>query len=190
MAKRVLFGKLPEGTNKYGLRISKSGYDVTTPNPDNQQLLFNSDWVGILPIHKADVLEITTSGGTATYTHNLGYIPFATALINIYEGSAYRGWEHYSPVNIVQRFVVPASRTYYGKQAQYDQYGNFMGYIYPEKSLSDTFTRIPRQVYATETYNQTEIPAMKVAVTSTQLIFTTSARAKLQYIIYRLKAFS
>lgn len=61
MSNRVLLGKFPDGDNSpngYGLRISKPGYEVTVANPDNEKLIFNSDWIGILPLYSSGLRKI------------------------------------------------------------------------------------------------------------------------------------
>lgn len=84
MTKRVLIGAFPDGG--YGLRVSQPGYDVTSNPVDNEKLVFNSDWVGLLPVH---VTGTTTCNATTVSVPfpNLGYIPFCAALINVGSGT-------------------------------------------------------------------------------------------------------
>jgi hypothetical protein len=88
MTSRILLGKFPVGDtspNGYGLRISKYGYDVNTANPDNEKLIFNSDWPTLLPLH----IKGTTSVNNTTVSvpfNNLGYIPFIAALVDVGRG--------------------------------------------------------------------------------------------------------
>ena len=80
MTKRLLLGAFPDGG--YGLRISEPGYDVTSNPVNNEQLLFNSDWPGVLPIYLIGNVSVNNSTVTVSFPDNLGYIPMASALIN------------------------------------------------------------------------------------------------------------
>lgn len=72
--RRVLFGRGPDGF--YGLKVSQPNYDVWTAS--NDQLVFNSD-NNVFKVVDTGTLTVNyaASAGqaTATYTHNLGYIP-------------------------------------------------------------------------------------------------------------------
>ena len=74
MTKRVLIGAFPGGG--YGVRVSKSGYDVTSNPVDQSQLTFNSDWKSMLPIYKRGSVSVpNNTTQTISYT-SLGYLPF------------------------------------------------------------------------------------------------------------------
>jgi hypothetical protein len=80
MTQRVLLGKFPEGG--YGLRVSEAGYDVTSNPIDNTRLVFNSDWASTLPIYLSGSANVPNNSFTRVDFPNLGYTPFAMALIN------------------------------------------------------------------------------------------------------------
>jgi hypothetical protein len=98
MVTRVLLGKFPAGDNSpngYGLRISEAGYEVTVANPDNERLVFNSDWPAVLPIHKAGP-SVSVNNATVRYSFpDLGYTPFVSALVKLGD----RDWEAYTTSN-------------------------------------------------------------------------------------------
>ena len=79
MTKRLLLGAFPDGG--YGLRISWPGYDVTSNPVDNEGLLFNSDWPGVLPIYLIGNVSVSNSTVTVDFPDNLGYLPMASALM-------------------------------------------------------------------------------------------------------------
>lgn len=91
MVNRVLLGKFPDGINKYGLRISKSGVDVHDVNAVgyNENLVFSSDWPALLPIWAQGTMSISGSSVTAYY-NDIGYIPFCAAFVD-----AGLGWQVY-----------------------------------------------------------------------------------------------
>jgi hypothetical protein len=102
MVKRVLLGRFPDGG--FGLRVSQAGYDVTSNPVDNEKLIFNSDWPGILPIYATGYMNLSAdSTTTASYT-DMGYIPFCSALVNVG-----RGWEQLSMSTALQSKTLPAN---------------------------------------------------------------------------------
>lgn len=80
MAGRILIGALPSGA--YGVRISEAGYSVSTQPPDNERLIFSSEWDEVLPIHQAMSFTHRTTAQQGTLVTqtisypSLGYIPF------------------------------------------------------------------------------------------------------------------
>ena len=63
--------------SEYGLRISKSGSNVLT-DTDNRNLVFTSKGSVLKVFLQGSVnVSITSAGGGAEITHNLGYIPLA-----------------------------------------------------------------------------------------------------------------
>ena len=78
MTRRVLIGQFPGGA--YGLRCSKPGYDVLTPNPAFNELTFDSTWTQTLPVHCASGIVGIGPGGSATIgfsTGGLAYVPMS-----------------------------------------------------------------------------------------------------------------
>jgi len=59
------------------LKIAKTGFDITA---DERNISLNSDYTNLMIIDEQDI-----TGGTASYTHGLGYLP--TALIYFKYGS-------------------------------------------------------------------------------------------------------
>lgn len=59
----------------YGIKISKSGFDVGTAS--NKDLAFSSS-LDTLKVYSSGSINMTAAG-TATATHNLGYIPSFTS---------------------------------------------------------------------------------------------------------------
>lgn len=172
MSKRVLIGGFPDGG--YGLRVSQSGYDVTSNPVDNSKLVFNSDWADVLGIYQTGTLSVS-AGGTTTAAHNLGYIPFASALINI----GGRGWEQLQCMNIA--FPIIRSMSW-----SYTDYNTTNGSYYVTSTSRD-FRPNPMQTYTFEGDGRTD--AVQFEVTSTGVSFYSSAAAQLYYIIYCSKAF-
>ena len=82
MTKRILIGKFPESSSAYGLRISKAGYDVASNPVNNENLIFNSDWLATLPIYMTGAASPSGSTVTASYS-SLGYVPYCVAIANI-----------------------------------------------------------------------------------------------------------
>lgn len=71
---RILFGEGPD--QFYGMKVSQEGIDVTSAN--NDELVFNSDQnvFKIVQTGTASVTKpATTTSGTQTIAHNLGYAP-------------------------------------------------------------------------------------------------------------------
>ena len=106
MTNRILIGDFPAGDNSpagKGIRVSQPGYDVMTPNPDNEKLHFNSDWPEVLPLHQRGLVYVPANTLTTVMFPNLGYIPFMSALINIGKtaSAAGRGWEQYATANSI-----------------------------------------------------------------------------------------
>jgi len=181
MSKRVLLGKFPDGDNSpngYGLRVSKSGYDVSTVSPDNANLIFNSDWAGILPLHTSG-LETVSAGTTKTIQHGLGYIPFVSALVNV----SSRGWEQYACVNLTQRCIQLKTRDYYKRTT--DSFGNI---TYPKNTLTDYLSDNPERVYS---YNDTsgKVDTVRIKAYSDRIELYASVTTSFYYMIYRQKAF-
>jgi hypothetical protein len=111
MSKRVLIGAFKDGG--YGVRVSQPGYDVTSNPVDNSKLVFNSDWQDVLAFAVDTNGNPMTAGINAptantiySYTHNLGYIPFIAAYVNI-NG---QGWEHYHSSNMLLSKYVKMSK--------------------------------------------------------------------------------
>jgi hypothetical protein len=180
MVTRVLLGKFPDGDNSpngYGLRISQAGYEVTVANPDNERLVFNSDWPSILPLHINGSLSVS-AGGTASVAHSLGYIPFASALINI----GARGWESYQCANICYRLVNNPTRSYYPLNTN----------VTPARpssnasTASETVAANPQQIY---TYDGDRTTLARFYTDTSNAYFYCSEAAQLYYLVYRMKAF-
>ena len=167
MSNRVLLGKFPSGDNSpngYGLRISKAGYNVNTPNPDNQSLIFNSDWKDVLPVFATGKLSVA-AGGTATFNHNLGYIPFIAGFVNV----GNRGWAAYSPCNVL-----------------FSHYVWTPTYSYGGNDTRDLCVENPQNVYS---YSGDRLTNLQYRATSSQITFYCTEAAQLYYIIYQTKAF-
>jgi hypothetical protein len=181
MVQRVLIGKFPDGDsspNGYGLRISKPGYDVKVANPDNEKLVFNSDWAGILAVHLVGQTSVS-AGGTATVAHNLGYIPFITGMVNI----GNRGWEQYVSINYGARTASRDTYSYYRLvNATTQQYQAVQDDSYD-------FAPRPQQRYAFEE-NRDGLDTCKIYADATNLYFNCSSSALCQYLIFRMKAFN
>lgn len=180
MVTRVLLGKFPAGDNSpngYGLRISKPGYEVTVANPDNEKLVFNSDWEGILPLHMSGLIN---SGGSVS--HGLGYIPFISAMVNI----AGRGWEQYVCLNYGARVMSKRNVKYFGFDTQPS---NPTTQTPSEKTAERDFTVRPQNRYAFQE-NRNGLDTCNVYVDATSLYFTCSSSAQAYYMIYRWKAFN
>lgn len=177
MVKRVLIGKFPAGDNSpngYGVRVSQAGYDVTTPNPDNSRLVFNSDWQDVLALSKntnsTDMVGTLSvgAGGTASFNHNLGYIPFASAFVDV----GY-GWEKYQGSNVLfSRYVNTPS------------YPVFDGTYTTNKTWQ--CCENPQQVYS---FSGDVMTNLQFRVTNNQVQFYCSSAASLYYMIYRMRAF-
>ena len=180
MAKRVLLGRFPEGDNsptKFGLRISKPGYDVTTPNPNNEQLIFNSDWQGILPLHMSGILA---NGGSVS--HGLGYIPFISAMVNI----GGRGWEQYACLNYGPRVMNKKSVGYAGFTGT--QPANPTTQTPSNLTAAHDFTCRPQNKYAFQE-NRDGLDTCTIYADTSSLYFNCSSSASAYYMIYRWKAF-
>lgn len=73
----------------YGIKIAKSGYDITDTDPDHYH--FWSKYPG-KSIKYQGTLGVTTNSGTdpaaayAEYTHSYGYIPQALVFTTAYDG--------------------------------------------------------------------------------------------------------
>lgn len=172
MAKRVLIGKFPDGG--YGLRVSKSDYDVTSNPVDNEQLVFNSDWADVLGIYQTGTLSVS-AGGTDTATHNLGYIPFASAMLKV----GTRDWENLQCANVASPFIVTFKQggnaeSTSGQTNLYDHYCSF--------------NSNPQEVYTYDNDGRTE--KVQFNVSRTGVSFYSTLAADLYYIIYCAKAFT
>jgi len=69
----------------YGMKISKDDKDVLTSSIANT--IFSSEYPSVMLLSKQTVTFTAEQGdtsptGTATYTHNLGYVPFVLATVN------------------------------------------------------------------------------------------------------------
>lgn len=184
MTQRILLGKFPAGDNSpngYGLRISKAGYDVNTPNPNNEQLIFNSDWPTVLPIYTTGQTSVN-AGGTATvnFPQDLGYIPFASAFVNV----SGRGWEKYTCANVCYRLIQKAGTGDYCKTPG-SNYGASCAST--QSSVDVIFNANPRNIYI---YEGDRANRLQFNVFNNRLTFhSSSENASLYYIIYRMKAF-
>lgn len=172
MTKRVLIGKFPDGG--YGLRVSKAGYDVTSNPVNNEQLVFNSDWADVLGIYQTGTLSVS-AGGTATAAHNLGYIPFASAMINI----GGRGWEHLQGANVAVPFVQTVTQGGNDSPTPGDTSNQY--------NHTDTFNLIPQEVYTYD--NDGRCDKVQFNVSTSNVSFYCSAAAQIYYIVYCSKAF-
>lgn len=95
ISNRILLGAFPEGGGKYGLRVSQPGYNVLSNPVDDEQLVFNSDWPAVLPIHQTGTVTLT-AGQTQTINFpSLGYTPFVTALVKRGSGN----WQQFITSN-------------------------------------------------------------------------------------------
>jgi len=70
-------------TDRYGIKISQSGYDVL--EEDGENLVFSSEYPTVTIREKKTVAVTTDAGaggvGSNTYTHGFGYIPQALAFV-------------------------------------------------------------------------------------------------------------
>lgn len=175
MVTRVLLGKFPAGDNSpngYGLRISKQGYEVTVANPDNEKLVFNSDWENVLSIAvnsdgstKTALIDAPSSNTLYSYTHNLGYIPFIAAFVNV-NG---QGWEHYHASNMLLSKYVKMS-AWAGESVNQFWFSNQNDF---------------RQ-YA---FDGGAVTKIQVKATTTEITCLCSQPAKFYIIVYRARAF-
>jgi hypothetical protein len=175
MVQRVLIGKFPDGDSSqygYGLRISKPGYDVKVANPDNEKLVFNSDWQNILAIATNSDGSLKVQGINASspntvyyYDHNLNHIPFIAAFINI-DG---QGWEHYHSSNMLL-----------SKYVQMDKWAGESVQQYWFSNQNDL------RAYA---YDGNVATKVQIKVTKTQVTCLCSKPAKFYIIVYKAKAF-
>lgn len=76
MTGRVLLGDFPDGG--VGLRCSKPGYGVHSNPPDPSQMVFDSSWGSVLPIHyMSGVFGLAPGQSTNIYYPTaLSYYPF------------------------------------------------------------------------------------------------------------------
>lgn len=176
MVQRIKIGQQKDG--KYGLRISKAGYDVdnVTDPKYNENLVFNSDWEGVLPLHMSGTLG---SGGSIA--HGLGYIPFISAMVNI----GGRGWEQYVSLNYGPRVMSKVRRDYAS---------------FPNSTPSPTtgspttataaydFPLRPQNRYAFQE-DRAGLDTCRIYADTGSLYFTCSSAASAYYMIYRWKAF-
>ena len=82
MSRRVALGRLGDGT--IGLRIAKAGYDAETASPDPTQLIFDSNWPALLPIHQSGVI---TCARNATVTVNFPQLSYSPLFMTCSKGS-------------------------------------------------------------------------------------------------------
>lgn len=78
---RVIMGRYPDGT--YGIKVSKPGNDVTTAA--GKDLIFNSNQNVLKVVHSGDFVlthPAGTASVTATFAHNLGYVPAVLGFIS------------------------------------------------------------------------------------------------------------
>ena len=80
----LLFGyqKGGFGTQDYGLKVAKPGFDVTTATP--AQMAFNSGFNNLKVVGSGTIVvnhPANSVGGSAQITHNLGYIPAILAFM-------------------------------------------------------------------------------------------------------------
>lgn len=181
MTNRILIGKFPTGDsspNGYGVRVSQPGYDVTTANPDNQKLIFNSDWQDVLAL-AADAngnalifSQDASSGGTVyTYTHSLNYIPFVAAFVNV-NG---QGWENYHSSNmLLSKYVDTAANQ-----------GETIGRHW----FSNQNDKRSYSFEGSASLNGTAVPHVQIKVTTTTLSCMCTVPAKFYVLIYKAKAF-
>lgn len=182
MTSRILIGKFPTGDsspNGYGVRVSQPGYDVTTPNPDNAKLVFNSDWQDVLAVAtdtNGNAMTIginaSTPGNVYTYTHNLGYIPFIAAFINI-NG---QGWEKYHSSNMLLSKFVDTLAAPAGTVGGNHWFSN----------------QNDKRAYAFEgnaSLNGVALPRVQIKVTTTTATCMCTVAAKFYVIIYKARAF-
>jgi hypothetical protein len=187
MAKRVLIGKLPDGPNGYGLRVSKPNYDVTALRPgtpgsaDNEKLIFNSDWGAILPIYITGQTSVS-AGNTTTvnYPNNLGYVPFASAFVNV----SSRGWEKYSCANVCYRMVQNATRSAYCQTPGSNPQASCVS---TAGAANLVFVANPQNIYI---YEGPSVNNVRFNVYNDRLTFYSSGEsALLYYIVYQMQAF-
>jgi len=175
MVQRVLIGKFPVGDNSpngYGLRISRPGYNVNVANPDNERLIFNSDWEGILPL-----LSNGTISNGQSVSHGLGFIPFVSAMVNI----GGRGWEQYVSLNF-------SPSTYHRDSYGYWRLVNPQTQQYIGDTAAQVFTPRPQQRFAYTT-DRAGIDQCRVRVDATNLYFDCASSAQCRYMIFNLRAF-
>lgn len=99
--------------SNYGLKISKTGYDVNTALPKNLALSSQFDTLkvvrsGTLTINlPSETIVSNTTVRTTSYSHNLGYIPLFIPLIKrvIYAGDLATGGSY--TVNDIAEIDIP-----------------------------------------------------------------------------------
>jgi hypothetical protein len=102
MVGRIRIGKQSDAS--YGLRISQAGYDVSTDPPDDELLIFNSDWPEVMPVHQSgSFTHRATSDQGSVVTQNisypaLGFIPFVDFVVRG-NGDAVPSGTDYYPSN-------------------------------------------------------------------------------------------
>lgn len=174
---RILLGAFPEGGGKFGLRVSQPGYNVASNPVDNEQLIFNSDWPAVLPIHQ--IGQVSVSGGVSydvTFP-TLDYIPFVAALYKV--GS--EDWTAFSTINtlFVRQYTVwtgalNVAVNVYPLQ-QFSAAGdNYVGYL----------SNLPWYPGSISLYGNLTMRAF-----SNKLTISCSHNISVYYFIYRLRAF-
>jgi hypothetical protein len=78
---RVLLGSTVSG--RYGLRVSKPGFDVTDPGLTGQQLSFESEWASTARLHASGSVSVPegTGGFTSVYFSALPVFPAVIAYL-------------------------------------------------------------------------------------------------------------
>lgn len=114
MSPRIAMGKLADGN--YGLRIAKAGFDPNANPPVPANLIFDSQWPALLPIHQSGVGTVGP-GNTANYSFpSLGYIPMFSYMIRPnsgvwsinrqYPSQFYQDKDGSSPLSAIQVWIV------------------------------------------------------------------------------------
>lgn len=85
--RRVVLGALADG--HCGLRISKAGFDANANPPVPANLIFDSQWPQLLPIHQLGVFSIAASNSGSVTFPALSYIPMFSVAIRGSGGSAF-----------------------------------------------------------------------------------------------------
>lgn len=179
MTRRILIGPFPEGSGTYGVRVSQPGYDVMSNPVDNSKLVFNSDWQEVLAIANdasgnplLRPINASAAGVIYPYSHNLGYIPFVAAFVNINN----QGWENYHSSN---QLLSKSVRT------DADPSGTVGGKYW----FSNQNDKRAYSFDGNASLSGIPVPHVQIKVTSSQVTCMCTVPAKFFLIIYKARAF-
>lgn len=164
MVNRVLLGKFPDGDNSpngYGLRISEPGYNVNVANPDNERLIFSSDWSALLPIHAVGTITVNNSTVSASFA-DLGYIPHSSSLVKVLTS----GWP-----------------------TEWQQYGTTNSIIRPKEGYGLVGSTVNMSQLYDFGYEEDDNDKLQINVKQTQITVFSNLNVQVFYTIYKLSAF-